>query len=110
DARLDQELYVHAVAWNLIANDGEVQRLFRTFTKHRDVDGGALGTLQQVGDVAGRHVVRRLAVDRDNHVARTDAGFVAWRSGEEDDHDDFVVTRTHLHAYAVILAALFFAE
>ena len=110
DAGANQEMHVHAVAGNLVAHDGEVEGLVGTFAQHGDLDGGALGAFQQLRHIAGAHVVGRLAVDRDDDIARADARAIGGRTGKGRDHDDFVIARTNLHAHAVILAALLLAQ
>ena len=110
DARLDQEVDVDAVPRNFVANQRELHRLFDGFARDADVNRGALGSLQQVGDVARAHVLGRFAVDGNDHVARMNAGLVGRRPGEGIDHDDFVVARADGHAHAVVLAALVFAH
>ncbi len=74
------------------------------------MDGRAFGSLEQVGNVGSAHVVGGFAVDRDDHVARMNAGLVSRRSHERDDDDDLVVARANRHADAVILAALLFSQ
>src|SRR5579872_427650 len=49
NARLDQEMYVNAVARNLVANQREVHRLLNAFTRNGDVNRRSFGTFQQVG-------------------------------------------------------------
>src|SRR5258708_11337180 len=66
DAGLDHEMQVHAVARNLVADDGEFERLVGTFAQHRDANGGAFRSLEQIGNVGGAHVVGGLAVDGGN--------------------------------------------
>ena len=70
DAGPDQEVQIDAVARNFVAHHGELQRLVRAFAQNGDVDGGAFGSLEQVGYVAGAHVVGGLAIDGDDDVAR----------------------------------------
>ena len=110
DTRTDHKMHVHAVAGDLIAHHGKVKRLLRPFAQHRNLDRGALGPFQQLGNIAGSHVVGRPAIHRDNHIARPDTGFIGWRAGEGRDHDDFVVAGTDLHAHTVVLAALLLAQ
>ena len=103
-------MQIDAVARNFIANDGELQRLVRAFAQNRDVDGGAFRPLQQVGHIAGGHVVGGLAIDRGNDVARADAGAVRRSSDEGRDDNDLIIARADRHADAVIFAALIFAQ
>src|ERR1035437_6230500 len=110
DTRSDHKVHVHAVAGDLIAHYGKVERLVGAFAQHRDFDRGALGSYQQFGNIAGRHVVGRPAVHRNNDVARPDTGAIRRRAGEGRDHDDFIVAGTDLHAYTVVLAALLLAQ
>src|SRR6185369_4161089 len=63
DAGANQEVEIHAVTRNLVANDAEFERLFGAFAKNGDVYSGPFGTLQQVGNIAGGHVVGGLAID-----------------------------------------------
>ena len=68
------------------------------------------GPFEQVGDVARGHILCGFAVDRDDDVARMNAGFVRGRSGEGINHDHFIVARPDRHTHAVVLAALVFAH
>src|SRR5258708_32404597 len=61
DARPDQEMHVYAVARNLVANQGELHRLFDAFARNADVYGRALWPLEHVRDIARDHVLGRLA-------------------------------------------------
>src|SRR5271167_4207270 len=74
------------------------------------MDGGALGSFQEVGYVAGAHIVGGLAVDRDDDVSGANAGAISGRARKGRNDDDFVVTRPDRHADAVILAALILAQ
>src|ERR1700722_3026569 len=56
DAGLDQEMNVNAVTRNLVADQRELHGLLDAFARDADVDGGAFGSLQQIGNVAGAHV------------------------------------------------------
>src|SRR5579872_797783 len=53
----DKEVQIHAVAGNLRASYGEVERLVRAFTQNTNVNGGAAGTFEQVSNVTRVHVV-----------------------------------------------------
>src|SRR5581483_4516718 len=110
DARTNQKVQIHAVAGNLVTDDLEFQRLIAAFAQHRDFYLRPLGSLQQIGDVARSHFVGGLAVHRDNHIARTDARAIGRGPYKGSDDDDLIVSRPYLHAYAVIFAALFFAQ
>jgi hypothetical protein len=110
DTRLDEEVRVHAVAGNLVTGDGELKWFVSTFARDGDANGGILRPFEEISDLAGIHVVSGLAVDGDDHVTRANASTISRRSGERSDHYDFVVTRTHLHANPVILAALVLAK
>ena len=110
DAGLDHEVQVDAVARNLVADDGKLQRIFGTFAEHRDADGRALGPLEQIGYVRGAHVVGGLAVDGGDDVAGADARAISRSSDERRDDDNLIIARADRHAYAVIFAALFFAQ
>src|SRR5579872_213477 len=110
DARLDQEVHVYAVARNLIAHQRELHRLLHAFARDADVNRGSLGSLQQIGHIAGAHVLGGFAVHCDNHIAGVNAGFVSGRPGERINHDHFVITRPYGHTDAVVLAALVFAH
>ncbi len=76
----------------------------------RDVDRRALGPLQQVGHIAGAHVVGGLAVDGDDQSPGMNAGAISGRARERSNDDHFVVARPDGHADAVVLAALVFAQ
>src|SRR5579859_2568647 len=107
---LDEEVNVDAVTRNFVAHERELHRLLHGFTRDADVNRGALGSLQQVGDVAGAHVFGGFAVDGDDYVTRMNAGLVSGRADERENHDDFVVARADGHTYAVVLATLVFAH
>src|SRR5580658_7319187 len=110
EAGLDEEMNVHAVARNLVADQREIHGLLDAFARNADVDGGAFGSLQQIGDVAGAHVFGGLAVDGNDHVAGMNAGLICGRPHKGENHDDLVVAWSHGHAYAVVFAALVFAH
>ena len=110
DAGTDQEVQVHRVARNFIAHHRKVQRLGIALAQDGDVHRRALGPFEQIGHVACRHVVGRLAVNGRNDVAWADAGPVRGRSGKWRNHDDLIVARHHLHAHAVVTAALLFLQ
>src|SRR4029077_19932808 len=109
DAGLDHEMQVHAVARNLVADDGEFERFVGAFAQHRDADGGTFRSLKQIGNVGGAHVVGGLAIDGGNNVARPDAGAIGRGADEGSDDDNLIIARADCHAHAVILATLFFA-
>src|SRR6202142_4670285 len=101
---------VHAVARNFVTYDSEFQRLVRAFTQNRNVNGGAFGAFQQVGDVARGHVVSRLAVNRADDVAGMNAGAIRWSTSERRNDDDAIIPRPYRHTHAVIFSALIFAQ
>ena len=103
-------MHVHAVTRNLVANQGELHRLLHAFARNADVHRRAFGPLEHIGDFAGCHVLRGLAIDRDDHVAGMNARLVSWRTRKRKDHNNFVVARSHRHAHAVVLAALVLAH
>src|SRR5215472_16244412 len=92
----DHEVHVNAVTGNLVTNHIEVDRLLGAFTQNRDLDRRALGSLEQLSYVGRAHVVGRLAIDSDNHVARPDPSAVRRRTRKRSDHDDLVIARTNL--------------
>ena len=110
DARLDEEVNIHAVAGNLIAHHGESERRLRALAQHGDVHSGALGAFQQFSHVGSGHVVGGLAIHRDDDVAGTNAGAVSRAADKGCDDDDFVIARTHFHAHTVIFATLLFSQ
>src|ERR1700694_5167309 len=110
DPRLDHEVQINAVPRNLVANHGELERLIGTFAQDGDVDRRTFRSLQHVGDIASIHVVGGFSVDRDDDVAWADSGPVSGRPDEGRDNDDFVIARAYGHAYAVVFAALVFAQ
>ena len=99
-----------AGAGNFIANDRYVNRFVPAFAAQRDVDRGALGTLQHVGYFGGRESGAGFAIDFEDDVARTNAGLVGGRADEGREHDRLVIRCADRHADAVILALLLFAE
>src|SRR5258707_6189296 len=91
------------MAGNFVAGDGEHQRLRVSFTRNSDLDDGALGALEHVGDIAGGQTIGGLVVNLHDDVAGTNASVVGGCGGvgrhDEgvgfaggDDHDDAVVT------------------
>src|SRR5271165_4556340 len=85
DARLDHEMEVDAIARYLIADDGEFNGMLGPFTQHGDADGSALRSLKQIGHIGGAHVLRGLAVNSGDNVARADARAIGGRAGEGSD-------------------------
>ena len=110
NAGTNEEVKIDAVARNLIANHRKLERLFCSFTQHRDVDSCALRPLQQVSHIAGVHVVSGLAIHCGDNVAGMNSRAVRRCSGEGRNHDDLVVARPDRHPYAVILATLIFPQ
>ena len=110
DSRPDQEMHVHAVTRNLVAHQGKLHRLLYAFARDADVHRRAFRPLEHVGDFGGAHVFRRLAVNRDDHVAGMNACFIGGCAVKGENHDDLVVARPHRHAHAVVLAALVLAH
>src|SRR5690242_2421284 len=110
DSGLDQEMQIDAVARNLVADDRELQRFVGAFAQNSDVNRGAFRSFEQVGDIAGAHVVSRLAIDGGNDVAWPDAGAISRSANKGCDDDDLIVARPNRHADAVIFAALIFAQ
>ena len=103
-------MHIDAVARNLIAHQRELHRLLHAFARNADVYRRSLRSLQQVGHVRRAHIFGRFPVDRDDHVARMNAGLVGGRSGKRKNHDHFIIARTNGHTHAVIFAALVFAH
>ena len=110
DARLQPQPVLHALARNLVAYDVERQRLFHAVPHDDDLHRRSARAFQQVGDFGGGQIVGFLVVDFDNHVARPQAGAIGGRSGEGRQHDGLAVARLHLHADAVVVALLLFAQ
>src|ERR1051326_3813308 len=106
DAGPDQEMQIHAVAWNLIAYHCELKRFFRALSQHRDVDRGGLGACQHVRDVAGGHVDIRFPIACDDDVSGPNSRAIRWCPHEWSNHNDLVVTGTDSHADTVVLAPL----
>src|SRR5208337_1001684 len=101
DTGLDHEVQVHAVARNLVADHGELERMVGAFAQHGDADGGAFRSLEQIGHIGGAHVVGGLAVNGGNNVARPDAGAIGRGADKGGDDDDFIIARAYRHAHAV---------
>ncbi len=59
---------------NLVADEVEDQRLGLAVANHRDLDLGALGALERLGDLVGGPAVGGFAVDRGDLVAGVNAG------------------------------------
>ena len=110
DARLYFKRKVDAVAGYFVANDSKFEWLVGAFTDDRDVDCGSFCTLEQVGYVAGRHVVGGFTVNCGDHITGSNAGFVCRSANERSDNDDLIIPRTYRHTHAVVLAALIFAQ
>src|SRR5260370_23893615 len=101
---------MHGGGGYLRAHHVEVQRIVAALAQDGDLNVGALGSLEYIGAVSHAQVVRGLAVDSDDRVTGAQSDFVRRRTHEGGDHDDLVVARRDLHAHAVILSALFFAQ
>src|SRR5579875_3779640 len=101
---------IDAVARNLVTDHSESEWLVDAFTQHGDFDGGAFGTFQQIGHIAGAHVVSGFAVNGDDDIARADAGAIGRSAGKGRNHNDFIISRPDLHAHAVIFTALLLAQ
>src|SRR6185312_8390101 len=110
DAGLDEELQVHAVAGYFIAHHIELQRLGRGLPQDGDVDVGSARAFEHVCYVAHAEIFRRFAVNRQNHVAGTEAHFVSRSADERRYYDDLVIAGSNLHAHAVVFAALLFTQ
>src|SRR3974377_88776 len=72
----------------LVAPHVEFDRLVGALAQHCDLHRGPFGSLQQVRHIAGAHVVGGFAVDRDDHVSRTNARPVSRSPGKRRDDDD----------------------
>src|SRR6266850_7164653 len=57
DAGSDQKMQVHAVTRYFITHHSEFQGLLCAFALNADADGGSLRSLQEIGHVAGTHVI-----------------------------------------------------
>src|SRR5262245_55545910 len=110
DAWPDHEVQVNAVTWNFVTNDGKLDWLFCAFPQNCNVNCSALGPLEQIGNVAGCHVVGRLAIDGDDDVTRMNACTIGRSANEWRNDDDFVIARSDGHTHAVILSALIFLQ
>src|SRR5262249_39686949 len=84
--------------------------LLQALAQNGDLDRGAFGALQKFGDFAGAQIIGRFAVNRDDDVAGANAGTVGGGAHEGRNYDHLVITRAHLHAHPVVLAALLFAQ
>src|SRR5260370_12829387 len=98
------------MAGNFVAGDGEHQRLRVSFTRNSDLDDGALGALEHVGDIAGGQPIGGLGVNLDDDVAGTNAGVVGGCPDVGSHGDGVVLAGGDDHADAVVVAALIFAE
>ncbi len=98
------------MARNLVARDGEDQRLVVAFARNRDLDDRAFRALQHVGYVAGGQAIGGLVIDLDDHVARPNPGVIRRRADVRRHHHGVVFARSNHHAHAVIFAALVFAQ
>src|SRR5205807_869214 len=106
DAWADHEVQVDAVTWNFITHHSKFEGFLSAFANNRDVDSGAFWPLQQVGDIAGIHVVRGLAVYRSDDVPGMNARAICRASCERRDNNYLIVARPHRHTYAVVLSPL----
>src|SRR5258707_13498679 len=98
------------MAGNFVAGDGEHQRLRVSFPRNSDLDDGALGALEHVGDIAGGQTIGGLVVNLHDDVAGTNAGVVGGCADVGSHDDGVVVARGGDQAGAVVLAAAVFAE
>src|SRR5579864_4561346 len=74
------------------------------------MNGGPLRPFQQIGYIAGAHVLGRFAIDGDDDVTGVNASLIGGSSREGVDNDDFIVAWADGHTHAVVLAALVFAH
>src|ERR1051326_6558300 len=110
DARSKQEVQIHAVAWNLITHNCEFERFVVAFPENRNVNSGALGAFQQIGDIAGVQIVSWLTIDRNDDVSRMNAGAVCRGSDKRCNNDDLIIARPNRHSHPVVFAALVFPK
>jgi hypothetical protein len=115
DARLEHEGEVDGRVRNGIANQIKGERSVLALASHHHADVGPFGSFEQACDRSRVHSVGRLAVNRHDHVAGTDACLERRRSfkrGQDNDVQHSVLVRLRLdrHADAVVVAVLIFAH
>ena len=110
NARPDHERNIHRVLRNLIANQVERQRLGRALASHRHRNMRPAWPLQQGSHRSRVHILRRLAIHRENHIARMDTRPIRRCSLHRRHNHNLIVLRLNPHAYAVVLAALVLAH
>ncbi len=95
---------------NLVAHQVEDERLGLALTNHGDLDVGALGPFESLGNEIRAHAVSRLAIDGRDDVPGPDAG--AERRGVlvRGNDEDLVGLLLDDHTHAVVAAALVFAH
>src|SRR5260370_39216741 len=81
------------MAGNFVAGDGEHQRLRVSFTRNSDLDDGALGTLEHVGDIAGGQTIGGLVVHLHDDVAGTSDGVVGGRARVRRQNSEWAADR-----------------
>jgi hypothetical protein len=110
DAGLEHEGDIDGVARDFVAGNGEGKGIGVAFAGDENLDDGALGTLEHVGDFAGGQAVCGLVVHLNNDVSRAEASVIG-RCANVGSYDNGVgVPGGDDHADAVILAALVFTE
>src|ERR1700683_2685352 len=110
DSRPDEEMHVHAVTGNLVADQGELHGLLHAFARDADVYRRPFRALEHVGDFGGAHVFRGFAVYGDDHVAGMNASLIGGGAREGENNNDLIIARPHRHTHAVVLAALVLAH
>ena len=93
---------------NLVADQIEHQGLRCPLACNRDLHVGPFGSFEYVGDIFRVHVVSRLAVHGDNHIAWPNPclerrGALKWAY-----HHNLVTLRLNQHADAIVFAVLVF--
>src|SRR5882757_2999695 len=110
DTGLQQEGDVHGMAGDFVARHGEDERLGVAFAGNRNFYDCALGAFQHVGNIAGGEAVGGLVINLDDYVAGSNPSVIGW-CADVGSHDYCVVLAgSNDHAYAVVLAALIFAQ
>src|SRR5512142_2247536 len=101
DPGANHEMHVNRVARDLVAHDGELQRLLGAFATDRNANRGATWPLEQLGHVARVHVVGRFAVHGDDYVAGANTHTIRRSARKWRNHNDLIISRTDLHSHTV---------
>ena len=107
---VEEERVRNAQERDLLAGDGQVERLLGAFAHEGDGDLGPLFAAELLHGVVARDRHGRLAVDARDDVAGEDAQAIGRAALDRRDDDDVVALLLDLHAHAEILARVVLAH